>query len=273
MPTLGLGTWQMGGRYERDFANDDARDAAAIKHAIEMGITHIDTAEIYAAGHCEELVRQAIQILDRNRLFFTTKVSGDNLGYDQVIKAAQGSLARLGIKQIDLYLIHWPNYSFSLQETMRAMDFLLENEMTRYIGVSNFVPQEVQEAQSYTKYRIVDNQIHYSLEARGHEEAGTLKYCEQNKILVTAYRPLQKGELAKSPILQDLGKKYGKSPLAVALTWVLNKPNVVALVKTSNPNHLQENLTALGFRLEPEDEKYLDENFPRGKTMGVGVEP
>lgn len=273
LPVLGLGTWAMGGRYARNPFNDDERDIRGIKAAIEAGITHIDTAEIYAGGHAEELVREAIAGLDRTKLFLTSKVSGDNLSYDRVIESAKESLKRLGSRQLDLYLIHWPNVPLPLKDTMRAMGYLLENELTRYIGVSNFSPKELEEAQSHGRYKIVNNQIHYSLAARGHEQAGTLEYCRKHQILVTAYRPLERGSLTSNPLVKKLAEKYGKPGNAIALNWVINKPGVVAIFKTSNPEHLRENLEALAWRLDPEDEKNLDQNFPRGETMGVGVEP
>ncbi len=273
LPVLGLGTWAMGGRYARNPFNNDQRDIAAIREAVKQGVTHIDTAEIYAGGHAEELVGEAIKTFDRSELFLTSKVSGDNLQYDRVIESAKESLKRLGVKQIDLYLIHWPNIHAPLKETMRAMDYLLENEMIRHIGVSNFSPKEIAEAQSHTKYRIVNNQIHYSLTARGHESTGTLEYCRKHEILVTAYRPIERGGLVEAPILQELLAKYQKPPLVIALNWVINKPNVIAIFKSSVPAHLEENLGALGWSLDEEDEKFLDDNFPKGETMGVGAEP
>ncbi len=273
LPVLGLGTWAMGGRYARNPFNHDQRDIAGIKAALVAGITHIDSAEIYAGGHAEELAGKAIQSFDRQKLFITSKVSGDNLSYDRVIESAKESLKRLQLRQIDLYLIHWSNPHFPVDETMRAMDYLLENEMVRNIGVSNFGPTEIEEARSLTKYKIVNNQVHYSLAARGHEQAGTLEYCRKHGILVTAYRPLERGSLAANSLLQKLSEKYKQTANVVALNWVIGKPNVVAIFKTSNPKHLEENLEALGWRLDAEDEKELDENFPAGETMGVGVEP
>lgn len=271
LPVLGLGTWQMGGHDEKEPAHD-AQDLAGINNAIQHGITHIDTAEVYAAGHAEELIGEVIKNFDRTKLLITSKVSGTHLNYDEVIKAAKASLARLGIRTLHLYLVHWPNPEYPLKETMRAMDFLLENGLIKNAGVSNFLPEQIAEAQSYIKYRIVNNQINYSVAARGHETAGTLDYCRKKQILVTAYRPLLRGSelLAENSLLSVLAKKYEKSPRSIALNWVINKPNIVALVKTSNPKHLEENLTALGWRLDPADELEIDKNFPRGETMGLG---
>ena len=273
LPILGLGTWTMGGnRFDRDAISHQS-DIQAVKRAIDAGITHLDTAEIYSDGGAEEVVGEAIKNWDRTKLFITSKVSGNHLGYDEIIKACRDSLARLKIKKLDLYLVHWPNPVFPIKDTMRAMDSLLESGLIANIGVSNFDPSDLEEAQSHAKHKIVNNQVHYNLQARGHEKTGTFDYCREHDILVTAYRPLARGEFAESEILQKIGKKYQKTALAVALNWVLHKDNIVAIMKTSNPEHLQENLTALGWRLDAEDEKYLDEHFPVGATKGVGAEP
>lgn len=271
LPILGLGTWQMGGRFRKNPFNNDKRDINAIKGAINLGLFHIDTAEVYANGHAERLIAKAIKDIPREKIFITSKVDSDHLRYDDVIKACQGSLQRLGIKKLDLYLIHGPNQSYPLKETMGAMDYLLENELTSYIGVSNFHVPLLQEAQSYTKYKIVNNQIHYNLAARAYEENGTLKYCAEHDILVTAYSPIAKAEswFVKNVLLQKMSEKYSKTPIQTALNWVINKPNIVALVKSSNIEHLKEDLGAMGWRLKSEDERELDEKFPKGETMFV----
>ncbi|MDD5109887.1 MAG: aldo/keto reductase [Patescibacteria group bacterium] len=272
LPILGLGTWQMGGREMHNPSNDDRRDIQGIRAAIDAGITHLDTAEVYAAGFAERFVGEAIQGYDRSRLFITTKVHAGHLHYDDVIAACHASLSRLGIAQLDLYLVHHPNPEISLQETMRAMDFLRENELTRYIGVSNFDIPLLEEAMAYTKYHVVSNQIHYSLVARAYEENGTLEFCRQHGILVTAYRPIgRSGELAQrgNTLLDEVAQKYGKTPAQVAINWVMQKPNVITLFKTSDPAHLEENLGALGWRLSASDERRLDENFPPGITINL----
>lgn len=275
LPVLGLGTWQMGGRHEHDPANDDQRDIRGIKEAIRLGLKHLDTAERYAGGHAEELVGKAIQDVARNDLFLTSKVSWEHLSYDDVIRAFEGSRQRLGIEILDLYLIHGPNRTAPLKDTMRAMEYLFEKGRIKNIGVSNFDVPLLEEARSVCKYPIVCNQIHYNLEARAHEENGTIDYCRRHDILVTAYRPLARGTFspAGQQILAKLSAKYQKSPFVVALNWVLNKPGVAALVKSSNPKHLQENLGALGWRLDEADEQALDQDFPRGETIGVGCHP
>lgn len=269
LPILGLGTWRMGGGYERDPKNDDRRDIEAIQEAIKLGYTHLDTAELYAAGHAEELVREAIMNFDRDTLFITSKVMPEHLRYGDLIRSAHGSLKRLAIEKFDLYLIHAPNHFIPLKETMAAMDYLLENNLTRYIGVSNFDVSHLEEAQSFSRYKIVNNQIHYSLVARAYEKNGTLEYCRKHEILVTSYRPLEKGELANPghAVLDRISAKYHKTPAQVAINWLISKPNIVTLVKSSNPKHLKANLEALGWSLSSEDEALLDQGFRKDQTI------
>ncbi len=268
LPVIGFGTWRIGGSYEPDFTRDET-EMAAIKAALEMGITHIDTAELYGAGHTEELIRKALRGFDRSLLFITSKVLPQHLRYDEVISACKASLKRLGVEKLDLYLIHAPNPNVPLKETMQAMDFLVDEGLTSYLGVSNFSKELIEEAQSYAKHKIVNNQIHYSLSAREFEDDGTLEYCLKNQILVTAYRPLGLNMLGgiKLQFLENLSSKYQKTPAQIAVNWVINKPNVVTLIKASSPRHMAENMGALGWRLEKEDEIWLDHEFPRAEMI------
>lgn len=266
LPVLGLGTWRMGGEGRSRGQVKDQLETAAIKEVLKMGVTHIDTAEMYGAGHAEELIAEAIKGFDRQSLFITSKVLPEHLRYAELISACRQSLKRLQIAYLDLYLIHAPNSSIPLSESMKAMDVLYEEGLIRNIGVSNFEIAEIEEASSFTKYKIVNNQIHYSLSAREYEENGTLKYCAAKEILVTAYRPLginMEGGIRLDG-LQALSEKYHKTPIQVALNWVLNKPNIVALVKTQNFEHMRENMGSLGWKLEDSDEQWLDQHFPRG---------
>src|SRR4030042_6492221 len=158
LPVFGFGTWAVGGRETRDPRNDDKADVHAIKTAIELGITHIDTAEMYAAGHAEELVGEAIKSFDRSKLMIVSKVLPEHLRYDDLINSAMKSLKRLKTDYIDIYLIHSPNPSIDIRETMDAMDHLVEKGYTRNIGVSNFNVEEFIEAQENTANKIVCNQ-------------------------------------------------------------------------------------------------------------------
>ncbi len=271
LPMLGLGTYGIGGLDNRDLLNDDESQIKKLQEAIKLGFSHLDTAEGYADGYSEILVGKAIKNFDRQQLFLTTKVRRRHLKYDDLIEAAQASLKRLDTPWIDLYLIHAPNPQIPLQETMRAMDTLKENGLIKNIGVSNFTTNLLEEALTYTKYGLANNQIHHNLSARDYEINGTLDFCQKNGILVTAYRAIGFGQYDQKglEILRKLGEKYSRTPSQIALNWLCQKPNLVALVKSTNPEHLKENITALSFKMGDEDLKYLDTEFPKGKTINL----
>lgn len=271
LPVYGLGTWQMGGRMEPDYSNDDA-EIAAIKTAVDHGITHIDTAELYGGGHAEELVGEAIKNYDRTKLIIATKVASGNETYDGVLKSCEGSLKRLGVSYIDLYLLHrFPEPGIPISEAMRAMDQLVDEKVVKNIGVCNFTVNRFQKAQELTKNKLVCNQVHYSLEVREAEDKGIIEYAQQNDIIVVAWGPLSKGALANAPILMEMAKKYNKTPYQIALNWLISQPNVVTIPKTTHVEHLEENLGALGWSLDQEDMGKLTKEFPNQQKVSDRV--
>jgi diketogulonate reductase-like aldo/keto reductase len=263
-----LGTWEIGGRMSRD-TSYDAEGIAAIRGAIELGYNHIDTAEMYGAGHSEELVGLAIKDFKRESLFITTKVLPEHLRYNDCIKAAEGSLKRLKTDYIDLYLIHIPNPEIPIEETMKAMDLLVRQKKIRFIGVSNFSVKQLKEAQECTENKIVNNQIEYNLLTRHsgmynvNIESEIVPFCQENEIIITAWKPLVKGILfrEKNKLLEELIEKYSKTLAQIAINWLISKKNIITIPKSTNPKHLKENLGALGWKLEQEDIKRLDEDF------------
>lgn len=269
IPVFGLGTWQMGGREERNPDNDDTSDIEAIKRAIEAGITHIDTAEMYAAGHTEELVGEAIKEVDRSSLFITSKVLDGNQTYDGVARAVEGSLKRLGTEYLDLYLIHAPDESVHISETIRAMDALVDQKVVKFIGVSNFSIKQFKQAQYNSNNKLVVNQLHYNLEIREIEKNGALSYYQQNDVMVEAWRPLQKNIILSegSEILKELASKYGKTPAQVAINWLISQPNVVTMSTMRDKKHLEDNRGSVGWNLSAEDIEYLRESFPKQKEI------
>ena len=264
MPVYGLGTWQMGGKKEHDPRNDDLADMAAIRAAIESGIIHIDTAEVYAAGYAETLVGQATKGYDRSKLFLVSKVETTHLDYEEVLKACERSLERLQTNYLDLYLLHGYNTGFDLKKTIQAMNKLVAQRLTKHIGVANFGVKHLQEAQGYADSKIVCDQVHYNLQFREPEHSGLLEHCQQNDIMLIAWRPVGKGNLlANTPnVLKEICKKYGKTPAQVAINWLISQPNVVTLSKTRNLEHLRENLGGLGWTMEPQDIEKLRHEYP-----------
>jgi len=271
LPVYGLGTWQMGGRWEADHSND-AAEIAAIKAAIDHGITHIDTAESYGAGHSEELIGEAIKGYDRSKLFIASKVSAWNQRYDDVVRSCEASLKRLGTDYLDLYIPHrFPEPGIDIADTMRALDWLVEQGMIKHIGFCNVTINRLAAAQKLTANKIVCNQLEYSLSYREAEARGIIDYCQQNDVFVVAWGPLQKGALEHGGILQEMAAKYDKTPYQIALNWLISQENVVTIPKTTQLAHLEENLEALGWELSPEDIYRLTKEFQGQKTTSDRV--
>lgn len=238
IPVIGLGTWQYSGGIE------------PLRAGIENGAYLIDTAEIYGT---EEVVGQAI-LGRRSRVFLATKVRPRNFRRRDLIAAAEGSLQRLGTDYVDLYQLHWPSYTVPIEETMGAMEDLVNAGKVRFIGVSNFSVSELEKAQAaLSKHRIVANQLRYSLIERT-VEGGMLDYCQQNQITLIAFSPL--GEnfshiTSSDPegVLAKVAKACGKTQAQVALNWLIAKENVVVIPKASSVDHAVEDSLASGWRL------------------------
>ena len=262
MPVFGIGTWHMGGGVEAD-TSQDGKDIEALKEAIALGITHIDSAEFYGNGHAEELVAQAIKNHDRSKLFLVSKVFTTHLKHDDVLRSCAASLKRLETDYLDLYLIHGPNPEVPLEETLTALEELKQSGKVKNIGVSNFNIEQTEEARKLTNNDIAVNQIHYSLAYPNWQDV--VGYCQKNDIIVTAYRPVERGVLSKVgiPVLDEMCQKYGKTPAQVAINWLISKENVVTMAKMGTMEHLKENLGALGWRMEAEDRERLRNEFPK----------
>ncbi|MEM0086847.1 MAG: aldo/keto reductase [Candidatus Micrarchaeaceae archaeon] len=244
IPALGMGTWKI--------PNDSQDAIEALRYGIENGINFIDTAEMYGN---EELVGRAIKGIDN--VFIATKVSPSNFGYDDLIRACEGSLRRLGVKSINLYQLHWPNNRIPISETMRAMEKLQDEGKIMHIGVSNFSISEMIEAQSALSHsEIVSNQVEYSIVMREPEE-GLLQFCNRESITLIAYSPLARGAILKDePLLRalkEIGDKYNKTPLQVALNYLISSGNVIPIPKASTKEHIAENLGAVSWKLSGED--------------------
>lgn len=269
MPVYGLGTWEMGGRKERDLNNNDDADIAAIRVAIDLGITHIDTAEIYADGYTEQLLGKAIRGCERSKLFLVSKVQAVNMGYENVLSSCKKSLECIGTPYLDLYLLHRYNPEFDLKRTMQALDELVAEGLVRNIGVANFSKERLAEAQGYTNNKIVCDQVHYNLEFREPERNGLVEYCQANDIFLVAWRPLGKGNLlGEVPLIaQEMSRKYDKTSAQIAINWLISQGNVLTLSKTRNVAHLHENLGALEWTMEEEDIERIRKEYPGQKDI------
>jgi len=265
IPVYGLGTWTMGETFSQKQA-----EITAIKEAIEQGITHIDTAEVYANGGAERIIGEAIKNYDRRKLFLVSKVFGNHLHYDALLESAKKSIERLKTDYLDLYLLHRFNPEVPLEETMKAMNKLDEHGIIKNIGISNFTVTETIEAKKNSKSPVVANQLHLNLKFREPERKGLLKYAQKEDMMLIAWSPL-KGFSFEEKILVDLAKKYGKTARQIALNWLISQKNVVTLSKTTTIEHLKENLGAVGFTMEDRDIEKLRNEFPRQEDISDTV--
>ncbi|MCC6747134.1 MAG: aldo/keto reductase [Deltaproteobacteria bacterium] len=252
LPAIGQGTWKY------------TAGAEPLRRGVELGACLIDTAEAYGT---EETVGEALRGL-RERVFVATKVSAAHLAYQDVLAAADRSLEALATDHIDLYQVHWPNPRVPIAETMAAMEALVTAGKVRFVGVSNFSVAQLKEAQAaMSRYRIVSNQVGYSLADRKHE-LDLLPYCRSTGVTVLAYSPLG-GSLSNlhrwdaQNALPALAAALGKTTAQVALTWCLAKENVVVLPKASSVSRVEENCGASAWRLSAAQLERLEASFRR----------
>ena len=262
IPLIGLGTWGIGGREQPDDTRDE-ESIAAMQMAIELGLTHLDTAEYYGAGHCEELVGQAIKNFERTKLFLTTKVWPTHLARRDLMNSVKASLKRLSTNYVDLLLVHWPNSNIPLRETMHTLEECIDKKYTKYIGVSNFSSQLMVEAQSYLKNGwIAVNQTEYSLlDQKPRMEL--LPVCRHSGVLLVAYRPLGKGMLTQTSnvTIDKLAEKYGKTRGQIAINWLISQEGVVVIPKSTNPVHIMELIGSQGWSMDEQDWESLADAF------------
>ena len=265
MPILGIGTWEMGRRQSPDSSEDD-KFVRAIQFALENGIRHIDTAAMYGNGHTEELVGRAIKTYNRKKLLITSKVSGDQLAYHDVINAAHNSLKRLQTAYLDLYLLHWPNPDVPIQETMKAINELLEQGLIKHFGLSNFSAEQTIEVLQLTDAPVITNQLEYNLFTRNNGritedvEASIIPFCLSKGISITAWRPVLKGATnpLQQPLINEIAAKHEATPMQIALAWLLNKPLTLAIPKMTSEKHILENIAATAIKLDTNEMELLD---------------
>ena len=244
---IGLGTWAI-----RDYR----RAEEVLVEAIETGMVNmIDTAEMYGSGMAEEMVGRVLRRVGRDRVFVTTKMLPERLESEEDIdRAARASLRRLGVDTVDLFLIHWPNYRLPIEEQVRRFErVVIGRGYARYIGVSNFDKGELIRAVHATaSAEIVVDQVHYSVLYKEPERSSLLDYAIRSGVTIQAYTPLERGAVASHPVVRRVAEKAGKTPVQVALNYLISRPRVVAIPKTERREHLREILGSLGWRLSEE---------------------
>jgi diketogulonate reductase-like aldo/keto reductase len=255
VPVLGQGTWQM--------AEDPSRrnqEIEALRLGIELGMTLIDTAEMYGEGAAEELVGEAIA-KQRDRVFLVSKVYPHNASRRGVVQACERSLKRLGTDRLDLYLLHWRG-GVPLEETVAGFEELRRSGKIRHWGVSNFDTHDMKElVQIADGARCATNQVLYNVTRRG-PEFDLIPWMAQHQMPLMAYSPIEQGRLPRSGALQAIATKHEASPFQIALAWLRQQPGVIAIPKAGSPDHVRDNHRALQIRLDPDDLQVIDAEFP-----------
>ncbi|WP_101294358.1 aldo/keto reductase [Halegenticoccus soli] len=239
VPAIGFGTARMTGE----------ECVEAVASALDVGYRHVDTAQMYDN---EEAVGRAIRESDypREDVFLTTKLHPSNLARDDVLDSFHGSLERLDADYVDLLLIHAPRDYVPVEETLGAMNELRERGEVRNVGVSNFSVSELAEAMEASEAPILTNQVEYH-PYRSQDEL--LAFCIENDVMLTAYSPLDVGDLAGDDALADLGERHGKTPAQVALRWLIQQDHVSAIPKASSREHQLENVEIFDFELSDDE--------------------
>jgi diketogulonate reductase-like aldo/keto reductase len=264
---LGQGAWQIG-----EDRRQRPAELAALQAGVELGMTLIDTAEMYGDGGSEQLVADAIAGR-REHIYLVSKILPENASRRGTIAACEQSLKRLRTDYLDLYLLHWRG-SIPLAETLDAFAELHERGLIRHYGVSNFDRADMAEAVSLRSgAAVATNQVLYNLEQRG-IEWDLLPWCRERGMPVMAYSPLGSNsrKLRTHPVLKKLAARLGVSPARIALAWLLRQPDVIVIPKAASEEHVRDNHAALDLALSADDVSELDRTFPpptRGTPLAM----
>lgn len=254
VPALGQGTWHMG-----DIASQRRQEVDALRLGLDLGMTLIDTAEMYAEGGAEEVVGEAVEGR-RDGVFIVSKVYPHNASRRGAVAACERSLKRLRIETIDLYLLHWRG-SHPLSETVEAFEALRRAGKIRHWGVSNCDVDDLEELGSALADCATD-QVLYSLEHRG-VEFDLLPFCAGRKMPVMAYSPVgQGGRMLRQRALVEVAARHGVSAAQAAIAWTLRNPGIISIPKAADPEHVRQNAAAREIALTAEDLATLDAGFP-----------
>jgi len=254
VPVLGQGTWKFG-----EGERDEAEEVAALRAGVELGMTLIDTAEMYGEGAAEKIVGRAIAGM-RDRVFLVTKAYPHHASRRELPLACERSLQRLGTDVIDLYLLHWRGQT-PLAETVEAFEALRASGKIRRWGVSNFDTDDM-EGLGAKADDCATNQVLYNLEARA-IEFDLLPWCQKRQMPVMAYSPVgQAGRLLKNKALLEVARRHDATPAQIAIAWALRQPGVIAIPKASNLDHVRENAAAASIKLSADDLVAIEAAYP-----------
>jgi diketogulonate reductase-like aldo/keto reductase len=265
VPALGQGTWHMGDNRRR--ADEEAE---AVRLGIDLGMTLIDTAELYGSGAAEEIVATAAGNR-RDQLFIVSKVMPHNASRAGVVAACEKSLRRLRTDRIDLYLLHWRG-SIPLAETLAGFEELQRAGKIRYHGVSNFDRRDIEEWAGLSGgASVAADQVLYNLSQRG-PEWDLVPWCRERGIAIMAYTPLGQGQMLRDRTLAEIARRHGATPAQIALAWLLRHPGTIVIPKAAHQDHMRENRGALDVVLDDADLAAIDRAFPpprRKTTLGM----
>jgi diketogulonate reductase-like aldo/keto reductase len=246
-------------------AEAERRSMQALRAGMDLGLTHVDTAEMYGSGRAEEITGKAIAGR-RDDVFLVSKVLPSNASYDGTLRACERSLQRLGTDRLDLYLLHWES-QYPIGETMRAMERLIDTGQIRFAGVSNFDVAELKAAEGAMRHhKLASNQVLYHLRERGIERK-LIPYCQERRIAVVAYTPFgrEKFPRADSPggrVLESIAERHGRTVRQVVLNFLTRLNGTFTIPKAGNAEHTRENAGGAGWALEVEDIVAIDKAFP-----------
>ena len=265
IPVLGQGTWRMG-----EQASKKQSEIDALKLGIDLGMTLIDTAEMYGEGGAEEVVAEAIAGC-RDRIYLVSKFYPYNASYEGIIAACDRSLSRLKTDYLDLYLLHWRG-AVPLSETLEGLQHLQQTGKILNYGVSNFDTDDMIEAASLPGGKeIVTNQVLYNLKRRG-IEWDLLPWCKERDIPIMAYSPVEQRAFVNDANLNSIAAKYNATSTQIALSWLLHQEGVISIPKATNPKHVRENRAALDIKLTKEDLQQLDRAYkPPSRKMSLAM--
>lgn len=259
IPVLGQGTWGIKSRKGNEYYDTWKN---SLRRGIELGLTHIDTAEFYGFGTSEKVVGDIISEYNRDDLFITSKLFPIHLNIRTMKKAASNSLKRLGINNFDLYLIHWPSRFTSIQKQMKILDHLVKEGKTRYVGVSNFSVEQFKEGSSFLNTDLVTNQLPANITKQKHISE-SLPYYQKNGVTLTAYSPLGhrgfsnlKGELIDK--LNSIAKTHNATIQQIAIAWLINHKKVISIPKAFKIEHVEANAKAAEITLSENELKLIE---------------
>lgn len=258
IPAIGLGTWQL-----------TEKCAESVENALEMGYVHVDTAQAYGN---EAEVGEGIQNaeIDRDDIWLTTKVWRDNLNKEDLKQSVKESLEKLKTDYVDLLLIHWPFEEMDLEAVIEEMDELVEEGKARNIGISNFTAEQTHRAQNLSDHNLLTNQVEYHPFLNQDE---VLDACGENGMMLTAYSPLARGDVICNETLQEIGERYGKSEVQVALRWLIQQENVCAIPKATSEKHQRANLNIFDFELSDDEIETISDLARDDRKVDPGFSP